>query len=122
MLAVVLDTSPAAWVAWLDGQGGRREPSAVAAVLNQTVVFMNAYLALRDDNVLAVFASHGHFWSAESPDGLFEGGAGCSAPCSPQAPFTLTLQPAALLEPREPEPCRGARRDRAGQRRQQCEC
>jgi hypothetical protein len=62
LLVVVLDTAPAAWAAWMAEATPVRPPAAVHAVLNHLVLFLNAFLALRDDNLVAVVASHSSAW------------------------------------------------------------
>ena len=50
---LVLETNPAAWAAQLGD-----EPGVVDKAMNQLLLFLNAYLALRDDNLVAVFSAH----------------------------------------------------------------
>ena len=62
----MLDTAPAAWAYAVEGTA-LAPGDALQATLNQLAVFLNAYLALRDDNLLAVFANHAHTWSGTRP-------------------------------------------------------
>jgi len=107
LLAVVLDTAPAAWAYAVEGTT-LAPGDALQATLNQLVVFLNAYLALRDDNLLAVFANHTHTWSGIER-AQFKGrhGRRLIAVEGPRLPCWRLVQPAFVQQPCVARPRRG---------------